>query len=381
MNQEAIRVQYLNPDPWVRLIGDTNETKVVLEGINCNSLVDSGAQVSSITEQLAHTLELEIKPLKRLVHIEGVGGYSVPYLGYVEATLKVPEVAAFEQDCCFLVMPNSPYGERCPIILGTLHIDEILRLGTPEELQSLSVAWNRGGLGTRVRMGAQQISRELEEFEGEVTLTRDVTVPANGYAHTSGKGNHPLNSKRVNIITEPIEEGSFVERTSSYVKGNSKRVQIMFKNVSSKSVTIKKGSKVARYSPANRVPPKLAPRKPAQPGLTHCKAATTTETGFGELGTSSEERLSKLFSKLDLKGINTWSNENQKKVKDLIVEYEQLFALDDLELGKTDLVKHKIELHNPKPFKERHRRIPPHQYEEVRKHLKEMIEIGCHQEK
>ena len=104
-------------------------------------------------------------------------------------------------------MPNSPYGERCPIILGTLHIDEILRLGTPEELQSLSVAWNRGGLGTRVRMGAQQISRELEEFEGEVTLTRDVTIPANGYAHTSGRGSHPLNSKRVNIMTEPIGRG------------------------------------------------------------------------------------------------------------------------------------------------------------------------------
>ena len=33
-----------------------------------------------------------------------------------------------------------------------------------------------------------------------------------------------------------------------------------FKNVSSKSVIIKKGTKVARYSPANRVPPKLAPK-------------------------------------------------------------------------------------------------------------------------
>ena len=42
MNQKAIRVQYLNPDPWVRLIGDTNETKVVLEGVNCTSLIDSG---------------------------------------------------------------------------------------------------------------------------------------------------------------------------------------------------------------------------------------------------------------------------------------------------------------------------------------------------
>ena len=166
MNQKAIRIQYLNPDPWVRLIGDTNETKMVFEGVNCNSLVDSGAQVSSFTKQLTHTLELEIKPLKKLVRIEGVGGYSVPYLGYCEATLKVPEVAAFEQDCCFFVMPNSPYGERCPIILGTLHIDEILRLGTPEELQSMSVAWNRGSLGSRMRMGTQQIYRQLDKFEG-----------------------------------------------------------------------------------------------------------------------------------------------------------------------------------------------------------------------
>ena len=29
------------------------------------------------------------------------------------------------------------------------------------------------------------------------------------------------------------------------------------------------------------------------------------------------------------------------------------------------------------PFKERYRQIPPHQYEEVKKHLKEMLEIGA----
>ena len=28
------------------------------------------------------------------------------------------------------------------------------------------------------------------------------------------------------------------------------------------------------------------------------------------------------------------------------------------------------------PFKERYRRVPPHLYEEVWKHLKEMVEIG-----
>ena len=47
------------------------------------------------------------------------------------------------------------------------------------------------------------------------------------------------------------------------------------------------------------------------------------------------------------------------------------------ELGKTSLVQHEIQLSDKTPFKERYRRIPPHQYEEVRKHLQEMLDIGA----
>ena len=48
-----------------------------------------------------------------------------------------------------------------------------------------------------------------------------------------------------------------------------------------------------------------------------------------------------------------------------------------MELGKTNLVKHVIRVNNPIPFKERYQWIPPHQFEEVRKHLQEMEEIGA----
>ena len=41
------------------------------------------------------------------------------------------------------------------------------------------------------------------------------------------------------------------------------------------------------------------------------------------------------------------------------------------------MVKHVIRLDNKVPFHERYRRIPPHQYEEVKNHLKEMLEIGA----
>ena len=51
--------------------------------------------------------------------------------------------------------------------------------------------------------------------------------------------------------------------------------------------------------------------------------------------------------------------------------------MNPLELGRTSLVKHTIKVVDPKPFKERYRRIPPHQFEEVQKHLKEMEEVGA----
>lgn len=75
--------------------------------------------------------------------------------------------------------------------------------------------------------------------------------------------------------------------------------------------------------------------------------------------TPTPERLDTLFSKLDLSGIEEWSEDNQQKIHDLMVEYQHLFGLNDLELGCTDKVKHKIKLDNPVPFKDQYQCIPP----------------------
>ena len=90
----------------------------------------------------------------------------------------------------------------------------------------------------------------------------------------------------------------------------------------------------------------------------------------------SPEKEKLLFEKIDLTGISQWEPADQEEVKELFREYGRLFTLDDLDLGHTSVVKHKIKLNDYTPFKERYRRIPPHQYDEVRKHLKEMLEIG-----
>ena len=66
------------------------------------------------------------------------------------------------------------------------------------------------------------------------------------------------------------------------------------------------------------------------------------------------EKLDEFFSKLDLSGTQDWSEDLQQEVHDLMVEYQHLFTLNDLELGRTSKVKHEIKLSNPVPFKDRY---------------------------
>ena len=148
---------YLNLDPLCRLIGKPSKTKVKLEGKKFNTLVDSGSMVSQITFLLAKALQLEIKQLKTLITMEGVGGINIPYLGYVEAALDIPEVETFNEDYLFLVVSDHTYGRRVQITIGTLHINLIIEKATWKELDKISIAWGRGQLFRQIQARQVQL--------------------------------------------------------------------------------------------------------------------------------------------------------------------------------------------------------------------------------
>ena len=78
-----------------------------------------------------------------------------------------------------------------------------------------------------------------------------------------------------------------------------------------------------------------------------------------------------------MEGLESWTGEQQQLAKDLLVDSAEVFAKSDLGLGKCNIIKHAIKITDPQPFKECYRRIPPHLYEEVKKHLQEMVEVGA----
>ena len=54
-----------------------------------------------------------------------------------------------------------------------------------------------------------------------------------------------------------------------------------------------------------------------------------------------------------------------------------IFTMNDMDLGKTSLVKHSIRLTDNNPFKKHYLQILPSMYEDVSEHLKVMLEIDA----
>ena len=155
---------------------------------------------------------------------------------------------------------------------------------------------------------------------------------------------------------------------------------------------LKKGTVVGMVTAANIVPPMLAAKTstnysvlengtgesenaciPKNAGTYSCQA----EQASSKHPQLTPERCSKLFENLKLESLESWSADDQEKAVDLLKEFHHLFALSDMELGCTSEVKHTIKVNDPVPFKQRYRQIPPHQYQEVKNHLKEMLKVGA----
>ena len=118
---------YHNLNPLWRLIGEVNKTTVLVEGQEARALIDSGSQLSSISLAWVKKLNLKPQQLWYILQIEGSGGLDVPYLGYVEVHLGVPQVKAFDTDVLLLIVPDSVHTMHTPITLGTLHIDMVIK--------------------------------------------------------------------------------------------------------------------------------------------------------------------------------------------------------------------------------------------------------------
>ena len=155
-----------------RLIGPANEATIIVEGQQFSALIDSGSQLSMMSESLVQALKLPIHKLSNLIEAEVSGRGTTPYTGYVEARLTIPGIERMDKDSLFMITNDSPYTQRVPIQLGMLHIGEALQLATEEERKSLPPAW-----WTLSKLDMlKEPDFYLGQVKGKVKLTNAVTM-------------------------------------------------------------------------------------------------------------------------------------------------------------------------------------------------------------
>ena len=112
------------------LIGDTPEVIVDIEGIRCKALVDTGSQVTTMAHScfLSHFSGIPLEDCRQLVRIEGVGGEVVPYHGFFhcEVSLALAGSTPFARVIPVLVVPNTTFNTRVPILIGTNFLEKLI---------------------------------------------------------------------------------------------------------------------------------------------------------------------------------------------------------------------------------------------------------------
>ena len=383
------RAPYLNPDAFCRFIGPNNLGKALVDDELVTCLLDNGVQLNFIMPTYAQERRMDIMSLEYLaeeiggaiLHISGIGSISVEPVGFVMMNVKVPSIAGYNKDQIAIVM-DDPGMMEWSVILGTPTIYWVMEVIKESEISKLAMPWASSQVSWLMRDVVAKLGQVMVNdiankpiaplhVDEVVRVASKCTVPSFGHKAIHGKVNLVLHGYKMNMMTYGLEKrspslhlGIDVQTVYATLADGSNRIMVVLRNNTQDWLEIKKGVPVACMVAANEVPKVTnlfsTEQKKEQPTL------------------SETERQDLLLEKLDLSGLEAWPPEQAEQACSLLKEYHDIFSLEKRDMGHTNATEHKIVLKDPdtSSFKERFCRIPPPQLDEVREHLKLMLDAG-----
>ena len=306
-------------------------------------------------------------------------------IGYIIMSVQIEGISGYNEDQVMLVAHSSTeFAHHVPIILGTPTMDWAIKTLKESEIDKLATPWACVRKSTLLRAATTRVTavradvtmkpidvmgyeepvcllaaEVVEPFETLVVKARTKIIFTTGHLHCSTLA---MDSKDGTLPPGLIVTGAYM-----VLKRGNKTVPIILHNTTGSPIILKKGQKVAWVQAANEVPWSCL-----KPGT--LESLETPETWKPSL--SVEEHKEKLMTTLDLLGLDHWPKDKAGHAHELLMEYHDIFSLDDNELGCASQVKHNIKVTNDEPFKERFWHIPPPLLEEVRTHMNDMLQVG-----
>lgn len=341
------------------LVGGINETPVKVNGIETKALCDTGACVSTCSSTFVKEClkDVEIYPLEEIIKVHCADGSLLPYDGVIEVALKVDSIGK-EVNCLLLVSPETAYSKSTPILLGTNVLEELMsECQEKYGVQYLQKAKLSSAFYLAFRCMAIR-KRELVRNNNKLAIVRSaeaskVTLGPNERKNIMGYVDKELAYPSTCAILEETETSAlpdFVDITPATVQyqyKNNKQIAVNISNLTTHTVTINPKAVLCELQPV------------------------VVDDEVFESENEEEEKI-----KAEVHISDSISAEQRKELEALLISYKDIFSKHEADIGTCDRVKHRIELVDEIPFKQKHRRIPPAMINEVRDHLEQLLKSG-----
>lgn len=347
----------LDGDCTDELVGKSNEASITIEGQSTSALLDTGSSVSTVTQQFyeTHLAHLELQQLDQLLRIECADGQHLPYQGYIQAEVEVPELGqGIKQSCLLLVVPTTTYGSSTPVLLGTNFLSALLREARAQlgdsSLQKTSVqSWYLAFRCVSVR--ERQLSRRCNRLAVVRSAELEkVTVMPNEKTVIQGFLSRTQPYHQTCALLQPhyqAHKDLDLEPTLISYNQGTKSVEVTVSNLTTQTVTL-------------------------NPRAVLCEVQPVTITALDDVSIREQDDILSQVS-IDKEYLTA---DEQEVVHKLVKDHEAIFSKNEEDVGLYSGVKHIIHLHNEQPFKQRHRPIPPSMLDEVRSHLQQLLASG-----
>ena len=370
-------------------------------------MINSGAWSNAVTPAYVKEHRMKVWPIHDLalhptsIPISGIGGHTAA-LGYIIINVQVEGIPSYYEEQVALVISNmTQLGLKVPVILGTPTIHQLCRQMKESEIQTALEEWQHTLLSYEAsrNVSIHTMTPQLDPDAGieyptntgqnpvdldEPVLLKDrviILVFVLQIVHvrtqkTFMKGHH------LNVMVQPpyledkvkLPMGLYIQRVYTEVKDGSQNVSTVLHNGTGKPMHL-----TARWLVGHIVAANLVPDVVASPEL----EAKLAKHGEPEPPLTTEQCQELLMKVLEENGslgkLKGWKEETALKAKRLLMEFHHIFCMEKNEMGCTDATEHVIELlpEQDEPFKERFRRIAPHEVEEVCQHIQEMLDGGA----
>ena len=136
-----------NDRPTAHWIGLETLVSLVEKGREVTTMANSGSQVNTVMLNYVKCHEFPVLLLEDLVdhllNLVGLGGMRTSPMGFVILQVLVTEIAGYDQDVVFLVIPVELEFSRCmSLVLGMCTLCRIVNVIKESKLDRLSTSWS-----------------------------------------------------------------------------------------------------------------------------------------------------------------------------------------------------------------------------------------------